>query len=87
MLPELLRAFCGTPHASAGETVNMLMLGQELRLPDLLMSNPLPRTYQSHSEYLQEIAERLEEVHTLLKEQQIAMRKEDDKEPLLNSKR
>ena len=40
MLPQLLRTFRGIPHAGTGETANMLMLGQELRLPDLLLSNP-----------------------------------------------
>ena len=83
VLPQLLRDFRGTPHASTGETANILMLGQELRLPNLLMSNPSPRIYQAHSEYVQEMAERLEEAHTLLREQQMTVRREDDEEPLL----
>ena len=42
VLPQLLRDFRGNSHTSTGETANMLMLGQELRLPDLLMSDPPP---------------------------------------------
>ena len=83
MLPQLLRAFHGTPHAIMIETVNMLILGQKVRLPDLLMSNPPPRDYQAHSEYVQEMVERIEEAHMLLREQQIAVRQEDSEEPSL----
>ena len=83
VLPQLLRDFRGTPHASTGETANILMVGRELRLPNLLMSIPSPRIYQAHSEYVQEMAERLEEAHTLLREQQMTVRREDDEEPLL----
>ena len=34
VLPQLLRAFRGTPQSSTGETANLSMLGRELRLPD-----------------------------------------------------
>ena len=40
VLPQLLRAFPGTPHACTRKTVNLLMLERELHLPDLLTSNP-----------------------------------------------
>ena len=43
---------------------------------DLLMSNPPPSDYQAHNEYVQETVERLEEAHTLLKKQKIAIRQE-----------
>ena len=68
LLPQLFRNFCVTPHASTGETANILMLGRELQLPNLLMSNLSPRTYQAHSEYVQEMAERLVKAQMLLKE-------------------
>ena len=83
VLPQLLRAFGGTPQASTGETANMLMFGRELRLPDLLMNNPPPSDHQAHSEYVQKVVERLEEAHTLLREQQMAVRQEDSEEPHL----
>ena len=81
MLLQLLRAFRGTPQASTGETANMLMLGKELRLPDLLMNNPPPGDQQVHSEYVQSMVERLEKAHTLLREQQMAVRQDDSVEP------
>ena len=61
----------------------MLVLGRELRLPDLLMSNSPPRTYQARSEYMQEMAERLEKAHKMLREHKLAVRQEDGEEPLL----
>ena len=83
VLPQLLRAFRGTPHASTGETANLLMLGRELRLPDLLTSNPPPIEHQAHHEYTQELVQRLEEAHDMLREQQMAVRQEDSEEPSL----
>ena len=74
MLPKRLRAFHGTHQASTGESANMLMLGRELRLPDILMNNPPPSDQQVYSEYVQRMVERLEEAHTLLREQQMAVR-------------
>ena len=64
VLPQLLRAFCGTQHASTGEAANMLVLSQELQLSDLLIRNPQPVDNQAHSEYVHEMIERLEEAHT-----------------------
>ena len=83
MLPQLLHAFQGTPHAGTGETANMLMLEWELRLPDLLLNNPPPCDYQAHSEYVQGMAECLEEAHKLLGKQQMAIRQENSEEPYL----
>ena len=83
VLPQLLRAFRGTPHAGTGETANLLMLGRELRLPDLLTSNPPPIEHQAHHEYTQELVQRLEEAHDMLREQQMAVRQEDSEEPPL----
>ena len=36
-LPQLMRAFRGTPHSTTGETANFMMFGRELRLPDSLV--------------------------------------------------
>ena len=73
-LPQLLRAFRGTSHAGTSETANMLMLGRKLRLPELLLNNPPLCDDQAHSEYVQRMIESLEEPHTLLWEQQMAIR-------------
>ena len=83
VLPQLLRAFRGAPQTSTLETANILMLGRELRLPDLLMSNPPLSDQQEHSEYVQRMVERLEEAHTLLREQQMTVRQDDGAEPSL----
>ena len=34
VLPQIMRAFRGTPHTTTGETPNLMMLGRELKLPD-----------------------------------------------------
>ena len=80
MLPQLLRAFRGTPQASTGETANMWMLGRELKLPDLLMNNQALSDQQIHSEYVQSTVERLEKAHTLLREQEITVRQNDSED-------
>ena len=59
----------------------MLMLGRELHLPDLLMSNPPPSDQKEHSEYVQRLVLRLEEAYALLREQQMTVRQDDGEEP------
>ena len=59
------------------------MLGRELRLSALLTSNPPSRERQAHHEYTQKLIERLEEVHKMLREQQMAVHQEDSKGPPL----
>ena len=49
VLPHLLLAFRGTPHASTGKTSNMLMLGREFQLPDFMMNDLLPIDYQARA--------------------------------------
>ena len=61
----------------------MLMLGQELWLLDLLISNPPPVHNQARSEYVQEMIACLEEAHMLLREQQLAVKQDDSEEPSL----
>ena len=59
------------------------MLGWKLRLPDLLTSNPPPIEHQAHHECTQELVQRLEEAHNMLREQQMAVSQEDSEEPPL----
>ena len=61
----------------------MLMLGQELWLLDLLISNPPPVDNQAHSEYEQEMIACLEEAHMLSREKQLAVKQDDSEEPSL----
>ena len=59
------------------------MLGRELRLPDLLRNNPPLVEYQAQAEYTQDLIEKLEEIHELLRQQQMDVRQEDNEEPPL----
>ena len=82
ILPQLMRAFRGTPHSTTGETANMLMLGRELRLPDQMQDPQQPDGQPTH-EYARELVERLRTLHQLLQEQQLKLRTDDTEEPLL----
>ena len=81
MLPQMLRVFRVTSKTSTSETVNMLMLGKELGLPDLLINNSPPSDHQAYSESVQRMVARLEEAHTLLREQQMVVRQDNSEEP------
>ena len=83
LLPQIMRAFRGTPHTTTGETPNLLMLGRELRLPDQLQYLPPPQELSARHQYVQDVRQRLEEAHSLLREQQVQIRQEDDEEPPL----
>ena len=83
LLPQVMRAFRGTPHTSTGETPNLLMLGRELRLPDQLQYLPPPVETTTRHQFVQDVRERLEEAHALLQDQQVKIRQEDDEEPPL----
>ena len=83
VLSKLLGEFRGTFHAGAGETANLLTLGPESRLPDLLTSHPSPREHQAHHKYTLKLIKRLEETHEMLRKEQITVQQEDSKEPLL----
>ena len=83
VLPQFLQAFCGTPHSGTGDTANLLMLGWELRLHDLLTSNSPSTEHQAHYEHTQELIKRLEKAHDMLREQQMAVRQEVGEEPSL----
>ena len=83
LLPQIMRAFRGTPHSTTGETPNLMMLGRELRLPDQLQYLPPPGGQSTRHQYVQDVHDRLEEAHSLLQEQQLRIRQEDDEEPPL----
>jgi transposase InsO family protein len=82
LLPQIMRAFRGTPHTITKETPNNMMFGRELRLPDQVQCYPLPTTIQPQNEYVKELLERLEETHEIIREKQIETRQKDQEEPL-----
>ena len=59
LLPQLMRAFRGTPQHHHGETPNLLMLGRELCLPDQLQYLPPPQELSTWHQYVQDLRERL----------------------------
>jgi transposase InsO family protein len=75
LLPQLMRAFRGTPHSATGETANLLMMGRELRLPDQLQHHPPPLDFQPQHTYVQEMKERLEEAHQILQRTPVICRR------------
>ena len=83
LLPQLLRAYRGTPHTTTGETANMMMLGRELRLPDQLQQQPPPEEASPRHEFVIEMKDRLEQAHEALRQLQIKTRQDDQEEPLL----
>ena len=82
LLPQLLRAYRGTPHTATGETANMMMLGREIRLRDQLQHHPPPEKSSLRHEFVVEMKDRLEQAHETLRQQQLKVR-QDDQEPLL----
>ena len=83
LLPQIMRAFRGTPHSTTGETANSMMMGRELRLPDLLQNAPCPSNQYSRHDFVQLTKDRLDAVHNILRERQKQVRQEDTEEPLL----
>ena len=80
LLPQLMRAFRGTPHTTTGQTANYMMLGRELRLPDQLVGHPPFEQFETTSEYVLEMQERLTAAHNLLRDKQTEIRHEDQEE-------
>ena len=83
LLPQLMRAYRGTPHTATGETANVLMMGRELRLPDQLQHQPPPEEANPQHDFVVDMKERLEQAHEALRQQQLEIRQEDQDEPLL----
>ena len=59
ILPQIMRAFRGTPHSTTNETTNYPMLGRELRLPDQLLSLFSPYKERTQNVYVIKIQKRL----------------------------
>ena len=85
LLPQLMRAFRGTPSATTGETANLMMLGRETRLPDQLQNPPQAEKHTTN-EYTQDLLERMNFTHNLLQERQEKIHSESSEEPLLFNK-
>ena len=82
VLPQIMRAFRGTPHSATGETANLMMLGRELRLPDQLQFQQLHPNSLTRQEYMEESQKCLSSIHQHLRELQENVRQEDSEEPL-----
>ena len=76
LLPQLMRAYRGTPHTATGETANVLMMGRELRLPDQLQHQPPPEEANPQHDFVVDMKERLEQAHEALRQQQLEIRQE-----------
>jgi len=82
VLPQVMRAYRSTPHTSAGETPNLLMLGRKTRVPDHLTYHVPEPNYPVHV-YASKLVEQMKVAHKILPEKQWQVRKEDSKEPPL----
>ena len=83
LLPQLMRAFRATPHSKTGETANYLMLGRECRLPDQLRGGTYSREFTARSTYAQQLKERMEAAHDLLRSQQMLPLRSADEDDAL----
>ena len=86
LLPQVMRAFRGTPHSVIGETSNYLMLGRELRLPDQLHHHPPQEELDSTNDYVIGLDQRLRTAHAVLRQQQLEIRDGDQDEYLMFTK-
>ncbi|XP_067949442.1 uncharacterized protein [Watersipora subatra] len=80
LLPQLMRAYRGTPHSTTGETANMLMLERELRLPDQLESHPPLTEFIPVHKHALEVQQRLQTVHEALRRIQMEVQQKDREE-------
>lgn len=83
LLPQLMRNIRSTPHTTTGETANFLMLGREVRLPADLLHEITNQESQPAEKYAQQLQNRLQAAHQLLRSKQIQARVEDSEEPPL----
>jgi len=78
MLPQIMRAYRSTPHASTQETSNLLVLGRETRVPEhLTYLVPAPK-FPVH-EYIRKVMEMMRKALEALREKW-AVRKEDSED-------
>ena len=81
-LPQIMRTLRASPHASTGETANMMMLGRELRLLDQILCPTTMDEAQERATYV-ELQKRLEVTHEIIRQQQVITRQQNTDEPLL----
>ena len=77
-LPQLMRAFRGTPHSATGKTANFMMFGRELRLSDSLIYDTLSQEGTSVQEYAANLQEQMEAAREILQTKQKEIRTADN---------
>ena len=82
MLPHVI-TFRATPHNSTGETANGLVLGREVRLPDQRMCPRPLEEPSSRSQYVLNLANRLEQAHENIRNKLKEIGQLDSEEPFL----
>jgi len=82
VLPQIMRAYRGTPHSATQETPNFLMLGRETRVPEHLTYH-VPAPESPVHEYMGGLVEIMVKAHDALCAQQWQARSEDSEEPPL----
>lgn len=80
LLPQLMRSFRATPHASTEETANFMMFGRELRLPDQLVHGSAPPDTTTRAQYACDMRDRLQQAYEALRGQQQQIRSADKQE-------
>jgi len=80
VLPQVMPAYCSTPHTSNGETPNLQMLGREMRVPDHFTYLVPEQDYPVH-EYASKLVEQMKVAREILREKQWQVRKKDSEEP------
>ena len=76
-----MRAFRGIPPSATCETADMLMLEQELHLPDQLVNTETD--HHDYSSYVLKLLERLEQAHSRPREKQLLIKNAASEEPPL----
>ena len=82
-LPQIMKTLRASPHASTGETANMMMFGRELRLPDQILCPTTMDEAQERATYVEELQKRLEVTHEIIRQQQVTTRQQNTDESLL----
>ena len=83
VLPQIMRAYRGTPHSTTQETPNALMFGRQLLLPDQLRYGRLDEDLLPAEEYAAEVQRRLEEAYEALRQTPWSAVSPEKEEPLL----
>ena len=70
-LPFLMLAYRSSEHESTGYSPNQMMLGRETELPVDLLYGPPPENRQDECQYITDMKEHLENVHSLAREKML----------------